>query len=53
MSDQSGAQKENELRKWAEGLIYVGIKCHIWVHIISSTVVKILLRNVNGHMCGE
>ena len=48
VSDQSGAQEEREVRNRSEGLIYVGITCHIWVHIIVSTVVQIILRNING-----
>ena len=62
LSDQSIAQQECEVQKWTEGYIYVGITCHIWVHRIVSTVVQIILRNINGerfrtesisHMCGE
>ena len=48
MSDQSVAQEENEVQKWSEGLIYVGIMCHIWVHRIGSTVLQIILKNING-----
>ena len=47
VSDQSGAQEEREVRKWSEGLIYIGITCHIWVYRIGSTVVKIILRKIN------
>ena len=50
MSDQSRAQEQHEILKWAEGLIYVGIMCHKWVHIIGSTMVQILLRNIDGEM---
>ena len=48
MSDKSGAQEERKVRKGAEGPIYVGLTCHIWVHIIGSTVVQIMLRYING-----
>ena len=50
MSDQSGSKEEHEVRKWAESLRYFGITYHIWVHIIGSTVVQIILRNINGEM---
>ena len=48
VSDQSIAQQEREVQKQAEGIIYVGITYHIWVHIIGSTLVKIILKNING-----
>ena len=48
MSDKSGAQEEHEVRKWAEGMVNVGNVCHIWMHRTGSTVVQIILRNVNG-----
>ena len=47
MSDHPGAQKEREVRKWAEGIIYIGVMWHVWVHIISSAVVQIILININ------
>ena len=62
ITDKSRAQEEREVRKWAEGLIYVGITFHIWVHRIGSTVVQIIIRNINGErfrtesiqqMCGK
>ena len=48
MSDQSGAQEEHEVLKWAECRIYVGSMCNKWVHRIASTVVHIILRNIDG-----
>ena len=42
------AQEEHEVQKWSEGPIYVGIMCHIRMQIIGSTVVQIILRNING-----
>ena len=45
--DKYGAQEEREVIKWSEGLIYVGITCHILVHRIGSTVVQIILININ------
>ena len=48
MSEQYIAQEEHEVIKWSEGLIYVGITCHILVHRIGSTVVQIILINING-----
>ena len=48
VSDQPGTQEEREVRKWVEGLIYVGIMCHIWVHRIGSTLIQIILKNING-----
>ena len=48
LSDQPGAQEERDIRKCEEGIIYVGITCHRWVHIIGSTVVQIILNNING-----
>ena len=50
VSNPSGSQEYREIQKWEEGLIYVGITCHIWVHIIVSTVVQIILRYINGEM---
>ena len=47
MSDQYGAQKECEVWKWTEGLIYVGITFHILVHRIISTLVQIILINID------
>ena len=46
--NQSGAQVEHEVQKWAEGLIYVSNMFHMWLHRIVSTVVQIILRNING-----
>ena len=47
LSDQYRAQEEREVRKWEEGIVYVCITCHIWLHIIGSAVVKIVLGNMN------
>ena len=47
MSDQSRSQEDRRIRKWSKGPIYVGIMCHILVHRIFSTVVQIILRNIN------
>ena len=62
MSDQSGAQEGSEVRKCAEGFIYVGLKFHTWVHRNVSRVVQIIFRNIIvemfqtesiRQMCGE
>ena len=47
VSDQLGTQEEREVQKWAEGIIYIGITCHIWVDRIGYTVVQIILRIIN------
>ena len=48
MQDQSRAQEEREVQTWAEGPIYISIMCHILVHRIVSSVVQIILRDING-----
>ena len=48
VSDQPGTQEEREVQTWAEGPIYLSIMCHILVHRIVSSVVQIILRDING-----
>ena len=47
VSDQSRAQEERQTEKWAKGIIYVCISCHVSVHRTSSIVVQSIVRKIN------